>query len=213
VTADDHYGHIERTYDEGAREYGLRFREPHAFIDAEREAFVARLSPGSRILDCGCGPGMDSERFDRLGYRVTAIDFADAFVNLARRRAPGVDVCKMDMRSLDFADASFDGVWAAFSLLHLRARELPDTLTGFTRVLGPEGLLFAGLHRGAKTRWVKTRISETSLETYVQEWRQDEIEGTVRAAGFEILSSRPFERKEGLYPLLSILARSARYRL
>ena len=43
-------------------------------------------------------------------------------------------------------------------------------------------------------------------DTYVQEWVQAEIEDVVRSSGFTILSSRPFLRTGGRYPLLSILA-------
>jgi hypothetical protein len=53
---------------------------------------------------------------------------------------------------------------------------------------------------------VKTPISGMERYTYVQEWIQTDIEALVRASGFKIIVSRPFERKGGRYPLLSILA-------
>jgi ubiquinone/menaquinone biosynthesis C-methylase UbiE len=70
---------------------------------------------------------MDTERFSRLGYDVTAIDLSDRFVKLARERVPSAIVQKMDMRYLG---AVFDGVWASFSLLHIRANEIRKTLDG-----------------------------------------------------------------------------------
>lgn len=203
---DADYTHIERTYDEGSDAYGGHFQGPHTFIEPERQEFIARLPAGSRILDCGCGPGMDSERFARLGYAVTAVDLSDRFVELTRRRVPGAAVHKMDMRTLEFPAGSFDGLWSSFSLLHVRAADAEKTLRGFRSVLRPQGLFFAALHRGEKTAWVKTIISGMERETYVQEWLQGEIEALVRAAGFTILVSRPFVRAGGRYPLLSILA-------
>lgn len=202
---DPDYRHIEETYDEGSQDYGDYFKNPHEFIEKDRQQFIARLPAGSTILDCGCGPGMDTERFSQLGYKVTAIDLSDRFVELVRKRVPNARVEKMDMRNLAFPKETFDGLWASFSLLHIRASEIQETLSGFNSVLRDGGLFFAALHRGPKTRWVKTTISGMERDTYVQEWLQTDIEAVVRGAGFEITGSRPFERIGGRYPLLSIL--------
>jgi len=202
---DPDYRHIEETYDEGSQDYGDYFKNPHEFIEKDRQQFIARLPAGSTILDCGCGPGMDTERFSQLGYKVTAIDLSDRFVELVRKRVPNARVEKMDMRNLAFPKAVFNGLWASFSLLHIRASEIQETLSGFNSVLRDGGHFFAALHRGPKTRWVKTTISGMERDTYVQEWLQTDIEAVVRRAGFEITGSRPFERSGGRYPLLSIL--------
>ena len=205
---DADYTHVERTYDEGSDDYRAYHRLPHEYIEPERQEFIRRLPAGSRILDCGCGPGMDTERFAGSGYRVIAIDLSERFVRLTSRRVPTADVRKMDMRHLEFPPASFDGLWASFSLLHVRAEEIGRTLSGFKSVLRPGGLFFAALHRGPVTAWVKKTITGMERDTYVQEWAQEEIEADVGAAGFTIISSRPFVRPGGRYPLLSILARS-----
>ena len=205
---DSDYVHIEETYDRGSRDYGDHFKTPHQFIEPERQQFIRRLSAGSKILDCGCGPGMDTEKFSQLGYNVTAIDLSERFVSLTKERVQTATVKKMDMRHLEFPQASFDGLWASFSLLHIRASDIEQTLSGFRTVLRPHGLLFAAVHRGPKTEWVKTTISGMERDTYVQEWVQTEIEYVFRSSGFTILVSRPFVRSGGRYPLLSILARA-----
>jgi ubiquinone/menaquinone biosynthesis C-methylase UbiE len=205
---DSDYTHIEETYDRGSRDYGDYFKTPHQFIEPERQQFIQQLSAGSKILDCGCGPGMDTEKFSQLGYGVTAIDLSERFVSLTKERVQTATVKKMDMRHLEFPQASFDGLWASFSLLHIRASDIEQTLSGFRIVLRPHGLLFAAVHRGPKTEWVKTTISGMERDTYVQEWVQTEIEDVFRSSGFTILVSRPFVRSGGRYPLLSILARA-----
>jgi SAM-dependent methyltransferase len=202
------YNHIEQTYNQGSKDYGEYFQQPHEFIEPDRREFIRRLPAGSRILDCGCGPDMDTERFSHLGYTVTAIDLSDRFVELTRKRVSVASVLRMDMRHLAFPQASFDGVWSSFSLLHIHARDIESTLSGFKSVLRPAGLFFTAVHRGAKTDWVKTTISGIERDTYVQEWLQSDIEAAVQKAGFTILVSRPFTRRGGLYPLLSILAQT-----
>ena len=205
-TEDTDYKHIELTYDEGSGDYSSYFQRPHAFIDPERQAFIGRLPAGSKVLDCGCGPGMDTERFVQVGYTVTGIDLSDRFVELTKKRVPLAGVRKMDMRHLEFPQDTFDGLWSSFSLLHIRASEIDSTLSGFRSVLKSGGVFFAALHRGPQTAWVKTTISGMERDTYVQEWTQNDIETVVRASGFTLISSRPFLRAGGRYPLLSILA-------
>jgi ubiquinone/menaquinone biosynthesis C-methylase UbiE len=158
-TEDPDYRHIEQTYEEGSEDYGDYFQTPHEFIEPDREQFIARLPAGSKILDCGCGPGMDTERFSQLGYKVTAIDLSDRFVEFTKRRVPSATVQRMDMRNLDFPEASFDGIWTSFSLLHIRASEIQETLLGLKSVLQKAGVLLAALHRGPKTEWLKRTIS------------------------------------------------------
>ncbi len=205
-TEDADYRHIEQSYDQGSDDYSGHFKQPHDFIEPDRQEFITQLPHASQILDCGCGPGMDTEKFFQLGYQVTAVDLSERFVRLTKTRVPGATVRKMDMRFLEFPPATFDGLWASFSLLHIRAADVNQTLSGFKQVLRPGGLFFTAVHRGPRTQWEKTTISGMERDTYVQEWVQSEIEDLVTSAGFRILYSRPFVRTGGRYPLLSILA-------
>lgn len=167
-TEDADYRHIEKSYDEGSKDYSGQFQQPHAFIEPDRQEFIRQLPSGSRVLDCGWGPGMDTERFSQLGYEVTSIDLSERFVQLTRARVPAATVQKMDMRFLDFPPESFDGIWVSFSLLHIRASDVNQTLSGFKRVLRPGGLFFTAVHRGAETRWVKTTISGMERNSEVE---------------------------------------------
>ncbi len=45
------------------------------------------LRPGSRILDLGCGPGLYSQRFARLGMQVTGLDVCEASIAYAQKQA------------------------------------------------------------------------------------------------------------------------------
>jgi SAM-dependent methyltransferase len=143
---------------------------------------------------------------DLAAVLLTAIDLSDRFVQLARERVTGAQVEKIDTRYLAFPGAIFDGVWASFSVLHIRANEIRKTLDGFKSVLRESGLFLAAVHRGPKTEWIRTTISGMERDTYLQEWLQTAIEAVVGEAGFEIIGSRPFERTGGRYALLSTLA-------
>ena len=70
-------------------------------------AVDAYVPPASHLLDLGCGPGCDADRFAAHGHRVTAIDWSPAMVGEARRRvrdsghAERVDVHHLGIHDLD----------------------------------------------------------------------------------------------------------------
>src|SRR5690606_25431523 len=72
-----------------------------------------QLSPGSRILDCGCGEGRHALELARRGYGVTGLDISGEFIARARARAEAeslaVNFEQGDMRLLDEV-AHYDAV-------------------------------------------------------------------------------------------------------
>jgi 2-polyprenyl-3-methyl-5-hydroxy-6-metoxy-1,4-benzoquinol methylase len=47
----------------------------------------ATFAPGSRLMDLGCGTGLDAVRMARLGHHVTATDWSHRMVDRTRQRA------------------------------------------------------------------------------------------------------------------------------
>lgn len=47
----------------------------------------ATFAPGSRLMDLGCGTGLDAVRMARIGHHVTATDWSQRMVDRTRRRA------------------------------------------------------------------------------------------------------------------------------
>jgi SAM-dependent methyltransferase len=90
---------------------------------AERQAFLDRLPPGSRLLEIGAGTGQDSLYFQQQGFGVVAADLSAAMVE--RCRAKGIEAHVMDFLHLDFPAGSFDAVFAMNCLLHVPNHDLP----------------------------------------------------------------------------------------
>jgi ubiquinone/menaquinone biosynthesis C-methylase UbiE len=70
----------------------------------------ARIEPGMRVLDVGCGPGALTEVLARrLGAAsVSAAEPSEPFAKACRSRVPGVEVVVTGAAVMPFADASFD---------------------------------------------------------------------------------------------------------
>jgi len=71
---------------------------------------------GRRVLEVGCGAGVDLVRFARGGARVWGVDLADAAIRLARRNADlqGLEARLLvgDGEALPLPDGTFDLVFA-----------------------------------------------------------------------------------------------------
>ncbi|GAB2478992.1 methyltransferase domain-containing protein [Jatrophihabitans fulvus] len=106
---------------------------------------AARLRPGLRVLDVGCGSGAPAARLAREhGVEVVGITTSAVGVETARSRiaAEGLDGVSFEQRDgIDngFPDASFDVVWALESAHLMRERE--RLIAECARVLRPGGRL------------------------------------------------------------------------
>jgi SAM-dependent methyltransferase len=109
------------------------------------DLFTALIPTGGRILDVGCGTGRDSAHFGSKGFEIDAIDVSASMLRIARSR--GVCARLLPMQSLD-ATASYDGIWASASLLHVPKSEIRQVLRRLLRALRPCGVMFISLREG-----------------------------------------------------------------
>jgi SAM-dependent methyltransferase len=110
------------------------------------ESFLDRLTPGSRVLELGCGGGRDAARIRERGFAVDATDATPALVTRANQ-AFALDARVMAFHELD-AEEEYAGVWAHACLLHCPRGALPDALGRIHRALVPGGWHFASFKLG-----------------------------------------------------------------
>jgi SAM-dependent methyltransferase len=112
---------------------------PGLFADLE---MLARLGPGSRVLEIGCGTGKATFALAERGYRITAVELGPSLAAVARRNLrqfPEVEVVNADFdRWTPDGGIRFDAV-VAFSAFHWL-----DPATAYSRcreMLKPTGVL------------------------------------------------------------------------
>ncbi|HEX5353924.1 MAG TPA: class I SAM-dependent methyltransferase [Rhodanobacteraceae bacterium] len=103
------------------------------------------LPPGSRLLDLGCGTGIDAAEFARHGYHVLATDWSSQMVERTRARAPGTTGGRIEARhvgihQLDRVEGAFDGIYSNFGPLNC-APDLAAVAAECARLLRPGGKL------------------------------------------------------------------------
>lgn len=104
---------------------------------------------GMRVLDAGCGTGTLAIELAERGANVVAIDLSPTLTDLARERTPSALRSQIDFRAGDMFDASlgsFDYTVAMDSVIHYRAAEMLDVISGF-RARTSRALLFTVVPR------------------------------------------------------------------
>ncbi|MFD3538545.1 class I SAM-dependent DNA methyltransferase [Streptomyces sp. NPDC058662] len=131
--------------------YEERFPDPDRLAARWAEATLRRHGAGAQVLDLGCGTGRDAAWLHQhAGRQVTGIDTAEAMLAHARRRHPGPDYHRADMRDFDLGH-TFDAVLCMDSaLLYCHTNDdLASCLATIGRHLNPGGLLIAEMRNGA----------------------------------------------------------------
>jgi SAM-dependent methyltransferase len=162
------------------------------------------LPADARLLDLGCGGGKDAGDLSQRGYRVVGLDRTSALLSAGRRRYRSLPLVCADLRQLPFHAMSFDGLWAAASLMHLPKPVARRILTDLSRLVRPGGLFAATVTYGVKSRivtdgWVPGR--------YFARWKKDELARAVRRAGWNILELKIITNRERKGRWLNLLAR------
>jgi demethylmenaquinone methyltransferase/2-methoxy-6-polyprenyl-1,4-benzoquinol methylase len=103
----------------------------------ERAADLAAVGPGSRALDVATGTGDLAIELAGRGAEVTGLDFSEQMLELARRKAPGIEWVRGNALELPYGDGEFDAVTVGFG-----ARNFSDLGRGvaeMARVTKPGG--------------------------------------------------------------------------
>ena len=112
---------------------------PGGFELTERLVSLARLSPGARILDVGCGIGSASDYLAGLGFEAVGVDISDVLTGRGRKLYPHIHIVTADAeKDLPFDDNSFDAVLFECSLSLMDA---PAALKEAQRVMKQDGKL------------------------------------------------------------------------
>jgi len=113
-----------------------------------REFFESHAGDSGRLLEIGCGIGVDSIQLAKCGYDVTAVDLTESALEVARDyaklRGVEIDFRRANAEQLEFDDDAFDVVYS-FGVLH-HTPDIEKALAEAYRVLKPGGTAFIMLY-------------------------------------------------------------------
>jgi len=121
---------------------------------------------GRRVLEVGCGAGVDMVRFARGGARVTGVDVADAAIALARKNLGHQDLpgtlAVASGEELPFPDDTFDFVYA-HGVLQYTAND-QALVDECRRVAGPGGIVFVQVYNRVSWLNAMSTVMKVGLE-------------------------------------------------
>jgi ubiquinone/menaquinone biosynthesis C-methylase UbiE len=114
-------------------------------------AVERELPAGSRLLDLGCGTGLDAAHLAERGYHVVATDWSTSMVERTRARVAErglnqlVETLAVGMHQLDrLEDEQFDGIFTDLGAVNC-VPDLGAAARGCARLLRPGGRLIASV--------------------------------------------------------------------
>jgi len=191
---------------------------PLAFWDRYGRRTVERLSlsPGSSVLDVGCGSGASAiPAAIKVGPRgrVVGIDLAERLLDIARSKSiaqklHNVDFQRADMTAPGYPDASFDAVVSVFSIFFVA--DMAAQVRELWRVLRPGGKLAITtwgprmFEPGSQAFWSAVKESRPDLVATVSPWERITSPQAVRALLSESgIEDADIAAEDGRQPLQS----------
>jgi len=132
---------VEAMFDRISPVYDAMNRVMTAGLDRRWRRLTAEavVSPEDEVLDACCGTGDLALAAERVGGRVTGLDFSERMLERARRKSATVRWVRGDVLALPFEDGSFDAVTVGFGIRNVE--DLEAGLRELARVLRPGGCL------------------------------------------------------------------------
>ena len=190
---------ITNAYDAMAKTYADRWFDFR--LDDEMARFVARLGPGVRVLDVGCGPGHDTAWLAEQGFDAVGVDLSYGMIEQGLARGVRAPLIQADMAHLPFRRGSFKGLWACASLLHIPKTQAGDVLRELERVVHP-GHIYIAVKRGEGEVWVE-RDGDRRFFAY---YHPAELQLLMERSGFEVLTCWENDDTVRKRPWINVLA-------
>lgn len=148
--------------------------------------YLTTFVPAGYILDIGCAHGRDALLFKQINtHRYIGIDISSAMLALARVHAPQSIFIRMNMRAMAFQSKSFDGFWAAASLLHIPKYNISSVLAEIRRVMKPGAVGFIALKEGDSEEMVIGTVRGDNR--FYAFYRFQEFKRILTDNGFEVI--------------------------
>jgi SAM-dependent methyltransferase len=147
------------------------------------------VTPDGLVLDLGCGGGDDVPALASMGLRSVGLDISAGLLVLTRRHKALVGRAVLgDLRSLPFAEGTFDAVWADGSVHHVTKAEARGVASEVVRVLKPGGVFGLSVALGMHDGFVSGRDGVKGRRWYSY-FEPDELRAILRRAGIDVVDA------------------------
>ena len=135
------------TYDAIAKQFDEAYCKT-IYFQKQFDKFVAKLKPGSKIIDIGCGTGHLAKHLSDKGFQVTGIDFSKSMLEIARKRCQSCTFIIADIAEFNYSAELYDAAILSFSIIHLKDDEIEKVLQKTYSALKPGSYAFIAVIEG-----------------------------------------------------------------
>jgi demethylmenaquinone methyltransferase/2-methoxy-6-polyprenyl-1,4-benzoquinol methylase len=173
-------------------------------LDRIKDRIASTINPGDRVLDIGCGTGTLARRCLERGAAVTGIDSSEFMLAQAKMNAGAIQLTHRLVLIKDsvtqlrkhFEDESFDVVVSTVALGEFPGEYLDFILRDCMRVLRPGGRLVIADEVWPGHRLTRLLFRGLMVLFWIPQFLLlrrvffpiEDLPGTIRGAGFEIVS-------------------------
>jgi len=198
----------EENWEHNDFETALQFCESDPLLPL----FQRYATPGSTMLEGGCGQGQYVAYYSARNVKVVGLDFAQQTLQRLRDRVPNLKLCAGDVAALPFPDDTFDLYYSGGVVEHFEGG--PErAIAEARRVLKTGGVLLISvpylnlLRRGLSPFRAKVwkRVKDAAIDVredskffqYIYSTR--EFEAMLRQAGLRVIATQGYGILWGLY--------------
>ncbi len=183
------------SYDKIASQYS---NTHFAHFWVEEFDYFKELLSGKKIIDIGCGAGRDASVFVENGFDYLGIDASEGMLKIAKERVKDGKFQVMDFYHLNFLPETFDGFWAAASLLHIPKNHLKEVLSEIHKITKPSGIGFISVKE--KKQLDEGLIDENKyggIHRYFAFYTEDEFKKVLEESYFQIVKTSTHIENDG----------------
>lgn len=147
---------------------------PFAGYKAVLGSIYAHISEGKgqSVLDLGCGTAALTARLYHQGLKVSAVDFSERMLEIAREKMPDAQLvrCSIEQAPDVFSDCKFDAIVSTYAMHHLTDEQKRQLVSRLGAMLTEKGYIYIG-----DVAFENEEKLRNCREQSGEEWDEDEI--------------------------------------
>ncbi|MGY4893481.1 MAG: class I SAM-dependent methyltransferase [Candidatus Saccharimonadota bacterium] len=166
------------TYNSLADDYESRVETYRSVTTHALLPFISVLPAGSKVLDIGCAVGYVVEILRAHQLNAEGVDIADAMIEYARKRNPGVRFVVGDFLETPYEAGEFDAV-VLYAFLHLFPKEIAiQCIERILTITKNNGVIFVGTTKSATSSegFEEKSDYDSSAKRFRKRWTKEELE-------------------------------------
>lgn len=200
---------LRSTYDKIADDY----HKDHlgdSWDDDHIAAFIKMIPDNGKVLELGCGPGVDVGKLLKGGLtKIYGFDLSDKLLDIARKDYSNCEFIQGDMRQLPYEENFFDGVFSKAVLLHIAKRNIDQVLSEITRVLKPGGSIHIAIKKGEGEKEIEENDYGYSYSRLFSYWETNKFQQVLINHGIKIIRIDELPVPEKQQTWIKILAKKS----